>query len=94
MNTLNKSQLENELNNLWNRRDSLTHKEFFQEASNLYARFEMRLDDLIAHLSEIRKDHGNVKVLKEHLNSGSLHLANIHVQKRNDSFNEWAVSIY
>lgn len=94
MQKLNKIELEQSLQKLWEKRDSLTSQEFSQEAQNLYAQFEMRIDDLISHLTEIRERQGNIKVLQEDLNSGTLHLVNVHVQKRNDSNDEWVLAIY
>ena len=58
------------------------------------AAFEMRLDDLIEHLHDIKASKGNVRVLRPDLNAGTMRLGDIHVQKRDDSFDEWAVSIY
>lgn len=94
MQKLNKIELEQSLQKLWEKRDSLTSQEFSQEAQNLYAQFEMRIDDLISHLTEIREWKGNIKVLQKDLNSGTLRLVNVHVQKRNDSNDEWVLSIY
>lgn len=94
MKTISKFELEQNLKNLWKKRNNLSSEDFSKEADNLYARFEMRIEDLISHLLEIREQHGNIKVLKEELNSGTLHLVNIHVQQRNDTDGEWVLSIY
>lgn len=94
MNTLNKQQLEQSLKDLWEQREQYTYEEFSKKAQDLYARFDMRVDDLISHLQEIKEKKGNIKVLKENLYEGTLHLSNIHLQQRNDSENEWVISIY
>lgn len=94
MKTISKFELEQELKTLWEKRDSLSSEDFSKEADRLYARFEMRIEDLISHLLEIRERHGNIKVLKEEINAGTLHLVNIHVQQRNDTDGEWVLSIY
>ena len=94
MKKINKSELEQELNVLWEKRDSLTLEDFSNEVNNLYTRFEMRIEDLISHLLEIKERHGNIKVLKPELNSGTLHLVNLHVQQRNDTDGEWVLSVY
>ncbi len=94
MSALNKSQLKQALDDTWSRRHELSHEELSASINDIYSRFEMRLDDLIEHLIEIREEKGNIKVLKEQLYSGTLSLANIHVQQRNDSDDQWVVAIY
>lgn len=94
MKTLNKFELEQALKTLWEQRADLSYQEFSKEVEQLYSRFEMRIEDLITHLTEIREKHGNIKVLKEDLNAGTLHLVNLHVQQRNDSDGNWVLSIY
>lgn len=94
MNKLNKQQLEQELKILWEQREQLSYEEFSIQAQNLYARFEMRLNDLILHLQEIKEKKGNIKVLKENLYDGTMHLSNIHLQQRKDSDGQFVISIY
>lgn len=95
MNTLNKKELVAAQNQLWEDRASFTQAEFAHANAELYARFEMRIEDLIECLQEIKKDKGNIRVLQEKLYSGTLHLVNLHVQQRNDTDdNEWILSIY
>ena len=94
MSALNKSQLKQALDDTWSKRHELSHEELSDSINDIYSRFEMRLDDLIEHLIEIREEKGNIKVLKEQLYSGTLSLANIHVQQRNDSDAQWVVAIY
>lgn len=94
MTKLNKKEFSAAYTLLWNKRQFLSLEELSEEANLLYSRFEMRVQDLIDHLEDIKNQKGNIKVLKEELNSGTLHLVNIHLQQRNDTNNEWVVSIY
>lgn len=96
MRKLNKKEFSEAHNVLWNQRNFLSLQEFSEEADILYSRFQMHIDDLIDHLQEIKNHKGNLKVLKEDFNFGTLHLLNVHVQQLNDSDSdsEWFVSIY
>lgn len=60
----------------------------------LHTEFDMRLSDLIAHLQEVQAQKGNLRVLRPDLGAGSMRLVDIHVQQRDDTPNEWVVSIY
>lgn len=94
MTLLNKQQFHDAQLELWNQRESLSLSDFSKANDALYARFEMRIDDLIEHLQEIKNDKGNIKILKEDLYAGTMHLSNIHLQKRKDTNDEWIVSLY